>query len=71
MSKYKQMLLDEQAAIQEYVDKIKEFNKLGFDHGLNSDDRYWFTIQKIAMENKLYDIEEQLWIVDMIDSKLE
>ena len=70
MLRYEEMLLAEKAAIQEYVDKIKEFNKLGFDHGLNSDDRYWFTIQELAMTNKLYDIEEQLWFINMIDMKV-
>jgi hypothetical protein len=70
MSKYKQMLLDEQAAIQEYVYKMNEFYNKDFDRKLNDDDRYWFTIQEIAITSKLYDIEEQLWFVDMIDSKL-
>jgi hypothetical protein len=70
MSKYKQMLLDEQAAIQEYLNKVTEFDKLGLDHGLNEDERYWFHTQQHVMTNKLYDIEEQLWFVDMIDSKL-
>ena len=71
MSKYKQMLLDEQAAIQEYLVKVTEFCNKDLDGKLNNDDGYWFRTQRLAMENKLYDIGEQLWFVDMIDSKLE
>jgi hypothetical protein len=70
MSKYKQMLLDEQAAIQEYINKTMEFYDNCFDIDLNDYARINLYEQRQVLENKLIDINKQLWYIHMIDSKL-
>jgi len=70
MSKYEEMLLAEKAAIQEYINKTMEFYDNCFDIELNDYGRSNFSEQRQVLENKLIDINKQLWYIYMIDMKV-
>ena len=70
MSKYEEMLLAEKAAIQEYINKTMEFYDNCFDIDLNDYARINLSEQRQVLENKLIDINKQLWYIHMIDIKV-
>jgi hypothetical protein len=70
MSKYEEMLLAEKAAIQDYINKTMEFYDNCFDIELNDYGRSNFYEQRQVLENKLIDINKQLWYIYMIDMKV-
>jgi hypothetical protein len=70
MSKYEEMLLAEKAAIQEYINKTMEFYDNCFDIDLNDYGRINLSEQRQVLENKLIDINKQLWYIYMIDMKV-
>jgi hypothetical protein len=70
MLRYEEMLLAEKAAIQEYINRTMEFYDNAFDIELNDYGRINLSEQRQVLENKLIDINKQLWYIHMIDSKL-
>jgi hypothetical protein len=70
MLRYEEMLLAEKAAIQEYINRTMEFYDNAFDIELNEYGRSNLSEQRQVLENKLIDINKQLWYIHMIDMKV-
>jgi hypothetical protein len=70
MLRYEEMLLAEKAAIQEYINRTMEFYDNAFDIDLNDYARINLYEQRQVLENKLIDINKQLWYIHMIDMKV-
>jgi len=70
MLRYEEMLLAEKAAIQEYINRTMEFYDNAFDIELNDYGRINLSEQRQVLENKLIDINKQLWYIHMIDMKV-